>query len=237
MPEFVRLWEDGPLFAQSEHFKLGTDSVLLADFVNTSRARSGIDLGCGSGIISLLLLARSDKLRMTGLEISPDAAGLAEKNMTANCFDARAEIITGDIRRHRELFRTGAFDLVVANPPYFPQNSGMLSPESGRAAARGEVECTLEEICRASMFLLKTGGSFCVVHRSERLSELMRLMSEYKIEPKRLRLVQHKISSAPSLALVEGRRGGNAGLKIEPPLILADENGMETAEYKRIYHR
>ena len=185
----------------------------------------------------MLLLARSDKLRMTGLEINPDAASLACENIVANCFDDRSEIIAGDIRRHRELFRTGAFDLAVANPPYFPQNSGMLSPESGRAAARGEVECTLEEICRASAFLLKTGGSFCVVHRSERLSELMRLMSEYKIEPKRLRLVQHKISSAPSLALVEGRRSGNAGLKIEPPLILADEKGGETEEYKRIYHR
>lgn len=237
MPEFIRLWENGPLFAQSAHFKLGTDSVLLADFVNTSRARQGIDLGCGSGIISLLLLERSEKLNMTGLEINPEAAALAGANMTENSLDARSSVITGDIRRHRELFRTGGFDLAVANPPYFPQNSGSLSPKSDRAAARGEVECTLEDICQAAAFLLKTGGSFCVVHRGERLSELMRLMSEYKIEPKRLRLVQYKAASAPSLVLVEGRRGGNAGLKIEPPLILADENGDESAEYKRIYHR
>lgn len=237
MPEFIHLWENGPLFAQSAHFKLGTDSVLLADFANLSRARRGIDLGCGSGIIAMLLLARSEKLNMTGLEINQDAAELAGKNMAVNSFGGRAEIVAGDIRRHRELFRAGSFDLAVANPPYFPQKSGALSAESGRAAARGEVECTLEELCRAAAFLLKTGGSFCIVHRGERLSELMCLMSGCGIEPKRLRLVQHKANSAPSLALVEGRRGGSAGLKIEPPLILADENGGESEEYRRIYHR
>ena len=236
MYDFTPLWPDGPSFTQSEHFRLSTDSILLADFINITGAKRGIDLGCGSGIISLLLLWRSEKLSMTGLEINPEAAELAAANMAENGLCGRADIITGDIRLHRGLFRAGSFDLVTANPPYFPENSGMMSPKGDRAAARGELQCTLKDLCTASAFLLKTGGSFCIVHRSERLSELLCTMSGCGIEPKRLRLVQYRLASAPSLVLVEGRRGGKPGLKIEPVLILSDENGEETEEYRRIYH-
>lgn len=237
MPNFIPLWKDGPLFAESPHFKLSTDSILLADFINISQAKRGIDLGCGSGIISLLLLSRSEKLQMTGLEINPEAAELAGANMAENGLCERSWIVTGDIRCHRELFRAGSFDLAAANPPYFPERSGLMSPKSDRAAARGELQCTLRQLCEAAAFLLKTGGSFCVVHRSERLSELLCTMSACSLEPKRLRLVQHRISAAPSLVLVEGRRGGKPGMKIEPTLILSDEDGNETEEYRRIYHR
>ena len=237
MSDFVPLWKDGPLFAESPHFKLSTDSILLADFINIAQAKRGIDLGCGSGIISLLLLSRSDKLQMTGLEINPEAAELAGANMEKNGFGERALTVTGDIRAHRELFRAGSFDLAAANPPYFPEGSGRMSPKGDRAAARGELQCTLRQLCEAAAFLLKTGGSFCIVHRSERLSELLCTMTACGLEPKRLRLVQHRISSAPSLVLAEGRRGGKPGLKIEPTLILTEENGKETEEYRRIYHK
>ena len=237
MSDFVQLWKDGPLFAESPHFKLSTDSILLADFINIAQAKRGIDLGCGSGIISLLLLSRSDKLQMTGLEINPEAAELAGANMAENGLCERSQIVTGDIRCHRELFRAGSFDLAAANPPYFPENSGLMSPKSDRAAARGELQCTLRQLCEAAAFLLKTGGSFFVVHRSERLSELLCTLSACGLEPKRLRLVQHRASAAPSLVLAEGRRGGKPGVKIEPTLILSEEDGKETEEYRRIYHR
>ena len=237
MSDFVSLWKDGPSFAESSHFKLSTDSILLADFINIAQSKRGIDLGCGSGIISLLLLSRSERLCMTGLEINPEAAELAGANMEKNAFGERSQIVTGDIRQHRELFRAGSFDLAAANPPYFPENSGLMSPKSDRAAARGELQCTLRELCEAAAFLLKTGGSFFVVHRSERLSELFCTMSECGLEPKRLRLVQHRLSAAPSLVLAEGRRGGKPGVKIEPTLILSEEDGKETEEYRKIYHR
>ena len=237
MPDFIQLWESGPVFAESEHFRLSTDSILLADFINIARSKRGIDLGCGSGIIPLLLLNRSEKLHMTLLEINPEAAELAAANMAENALCERSLTITGDIRRHRELFRAGSFDLVTANPPYFPENSGLVSPRSDRAAARGELQCTLRDVCEAAAFLLKTGGSFHVVHRSERLSELLCTMTACGIEPKRLRLVQYRVSSAPSLVLAEGRRGGKPGCKLEPTLILTDEAGNETEEYKKIYHR
>ena len=234
--EFVELWNNGPRFTQAEHFKLGTDCVLLADFVNTAGAKNGIDLGCASGAISLLLLARTDKLCMTGLEIVPDAADIARRNMAENALENRSAVITGDIRRHRQLFRSGEFDLAVANPPYFPLGSGMLSPDAEKAAARGEVSCTLEDIVTAAAYLLRTGGTFALVHKPERLSEAMCAMSGHGIEPKRLRAVCHFATSAPNLVLIEGKRGAKPGLKIEPQLVLRNADGTETAEVKKIYH-
>lgn len=235
--EYAELWAGGPVFRQADHFKLGTDSVLLADFVNTSGAKRGIDLGCASGILSLLLLERSPALHMTGLELQPAAAELAVDNMARNGLSDRGAVVRGDIRAHRELFRAGGFDLVAANPPYFPVDSGAMSPDAGRRTARGETDCTLEDVCAAAAFLCRTGGSFSLVYRPERLSELFCSMTAHALEPKRLRLVCHTAYSAPSLALVEGRRGGRPGLRVEPPLILTAANGGESDEVKRIYHR
>ena len=236
-PEFFPLWPGGPVFAQAGHFRLGTDCVLLADFAHMSGAAKGIDLGCASGAIALLLLSRWERLRMTGLELLPEAAELARMNMAENGLSPRCDIITGDIRRHRQLFTAGSFDIVVSNPPYFPVGSGPLSPDPARAAARGETDCSLEDICAAAAFLLRTGGGFFMVHRPERLSQAFCAMSAAGIEPKRLRLVCARPGSAPNLVLIEGRRGGKPGLKIEAPLLLTDEYGAETDEIKRIYHK
>lgn len=237
MREFNELWAGGPVFAQAEHFRLSTDSVLLADFVNINGARRGIDLGCASGIAALLLLCRSEKLHMTGLELLPAAAELARENMARNALDGRSEMLCGDIREHRRLFRTGAFDLVVANPPYFTLGSGALSPDRDRAGARGEMNCTLEDVCAAAAYLCRTGGSFCMVYRPERLTDALVCMRRYALEPKRLRFVCHRADSAPSLVLLEGRRGGKPGLTVEKNLVLHEPDGGETDEVKRMYHR
>ena len=237
MSDIETLWPGGPAFRQAAHFRLGTDCVLLADFVNTSGARRGVDLGCASGAALILLLDRAPGLHMTGLEIVPEAAALARENLALNGFEPRGEIVTGDIRDHRNLFRAGSFDLVVCNPPYFPKESGAVSPDPERAAARSELKCSLPELCAASSFLLKTGGRACFVHRPERLSELFVCLTSAGLEPKRLRLVCRDASAAPSLVLVEARRGGKPGLTVEPALLLRDIDGAESAEYRRIYHR
>ena len=237
MAEFDYLWKGGPEFAQSENFRFGTDSVLLGNFVNISGAKSGIDLGCASGVISLLLLARNPRLHMTGIEIDGEAAALAAENMAHNRLVERSRIVNADLRDHRELFRAGSFDLVVSNPPYFPVSSGDVSPDSRRAAARGEVSCTLEDLCSAAEFLCRWDGKVAFVHRPERLSEVFDTMKRHGIEPKRLRLVAHTADSVPSLILIEGRRGGKTGLKIEPLLILKNSDGTDTDEIRRIYHR
>ncbi len=234
---FQELWPGGPRFAQAEHFKLGTDSILLADFVRPGGRRRGIDLGCASGILSLLLLTRSESLHMTGLELQPQAAALAEENMAQNALSCRSRILCGDIRQHRSLFPSGSFDLIVANPPYFPVERGALPPDGARAAARGETDCRLTELCEAAAFLCPTGGSFSLVYRPERMAELFCCLSAHGLEPKRLRLVAKRAEAAPSLILVEARRGGKPGLQVEAPLILQNPDGSETEEVRRIYRR
>ena len=235
--EIQELWPGGPRFRQAEHFRLGTDSVLLADFTQLRGAERGIDLGCGAGILALLLAEKSSALHMTGLELQPGAAAVARENAALNGLDGRLEVLEGDIRQHRALFRAGSFDLAVSNPPYFPEGAGAAAPRADRAAARGEASCSLAELCDAAAFLLRTGGSFFLVHRPERLSELCACLSGRGLEPKRLRLVCHRAESAPSLVLLEARRGGHPGLTIEPMLVLSTPDGSESVEYRRIYHR
>ncbi len=237
MYDFAELWQNGPRFAQSEHFRLGTDSVLLADFVNAGKRTKGIDLGCGSGILPLLLLTKNEKLHITGLEINPHAAAFAEANLRENGLEERGRIIVGDIRSHRELFASGEFDLVVSNPPYFAEGSGAVSPRHDRAAARGELLCTLEDIVCAASYLCRTGGAFFMVHRAERLTDALCLLRQHGLEPKRLRTVSHSAEKEPSLVLIEARRGGSAGIKLMPPLFIRNSDGSETEEILRIYHR
>ena len=237
MTDFSELWPGGPRFAQAETMRLSTDSVLLADFARLRGGEKGIDLGCASGAIALLLLTREPRLHMTGLELDAEAAELARENMRVNALTERSRILTGDIREVRGLFPAASFDFVIANPPYYPPGSGRLSPDPARARARGETECSLEELCRAAAWLLPTGGRFFLVHKPERLGEVICAMHEAGLEPKRLRLVQHTAGSPPSLILIEGRRGGRPSLKIQAPLLLTDENGGESREIRRIYHR
>lgn len=237
MNVFVKLWDGGPLFCQSEHFKLGTDSVLLADFVNIGSRQRGIDLGCGSGVLPLLLMSKSERLHMTGLEINPEAAKTAEANLEANKLAERGSIVTGDIRLCKELFKSGEFDLVVANPPYFAEGSGKQSTDEAKAAARTETMCTLGEVCRAAAYLCRTGGVFCLVHRAERLCDVLCILRESGLEPKRLRTVAHDASKEPSLILVEARRGGGSGMRLLPPLFIRNPDGSETQEILKIYHR
>jgi len=237
MAEFMSLWPDGPRFAQAEHFRLGTDSVLLADFAAEKNASRGIDLGCASGILALLLLERHPHLHMTGLEIVPEAALLAQANFEANGMTERSRVITGDLRQYRELLPAGRFDLVISNPPYFPEGHGFRASGEAHASAREESSCTLEELCSCAQWLLQTGGSFFLVHRPNRLAELFACLSAHALEPKRLRPVCLNARSAPSLILLEARRGGKPGLTMERSLLLQEPDGSESEEYRRIYHR
>ena len=229
------LWKNGPSFEDGS-FKVSTDSVLLASFASP-KGKNGIDIGCGSGIISLIMLCTNETLHMTGIDVNEDAAETASSNIQRNGLSARYKVICGDIREHRKLFNTGSFDFAVCNPPYYPENSGKLSSNTVKALARGETLCTLEDICKAAAYLLPTGGSFYLVHKPERLSEIFCTMTKYSIEPKRLREVQYRIGRAPSLVLIEGRRGGRKGISVEAPLILTNEDGTETKEVLEIYRK
>ena len=200
-------------------FKVGTDSVLLADFANISNARRVIDLGCGGGTLMILLALRNPAAAFTGVEISPEAAEEARENVRQNDLTGRVEVITGDLRE-LDSGHAGLYDHVVSNPPYFPLGKGKPAPDPLRASARDERFCTLAELCRAARYLCRWGGLFSLVHRPERLSEVFVEMSRCGLEPKRLRFVQYDENSAPNLVLIEGRRGGKPGLSVEPPLII-----------------
>ena len=234
---YDELWPGGPRFLRDAGgFPLSTDSVLLAHFAAPRQARRIIDLGCGAGVLTVLLHRAHPAATVEGVELQPEAAAAGRHNLRENGF-ADAGIRTGDLRDYRTLFSAGAYDLVVSNPPYFAAGSGLSAPDPARAAARDERSCSLDELCTAAAYLCRWGGSFALVYRPERLAELFCTLRAHGLEPKRLRLVQHRFDAAPNLALVEARRGGKPGLSVEAPLLLTGPDGGDSEEIKLIYHR
>lgn len=203
----------GPFTYRQGGFPLGQDTLLLGRFATLRRGGRVCDLGCGAGALPLLLLARESSLDLSGVELDGEAAALARRNLAENGLSG--VIRTGDLRRVREQFPAGRFDLVVSNPPYFPAGSG----ESG-GSARMELCCTLTQVCAAAAFLLKNGGRFALAHRPERLAGLMEALGQSGLEPKRLQMVQHDRDKPPSAVLVEAVRQGRPGLSVLPTLIL-----------------
>ena len=203
----------GPFTYRQGGFPLGQDTLLLGRFATLRRGGRVCDLGCGAGALPLLLLARESSLDLSGVELDGEAAALARRHVAE--IGLSGVIRTGDLRRVREQFPAGRFDLVVSNPPYFPAGSG----ESG-GSARMELCCTLTQVCAAAAFLLKNGGRFALVHRPERLAGLMEALGQSGLEPKRLQMVQHDRDKPPSAVLVEAVRQGRPGLSVLPTLIL-----------------
>jgi len=215
------------------HHTFGTDAVLLSHFANPKKKDKLVDLGTGCGIIPFLMLRDGNLSQAVGVDISREATELSEltvkelgiKNFTvinSNLLDLKGKVEFG--------FHT----LVTCNPPYKAPNAGLKNPDKVEMVARHEVACTLEDIVAVGAKLLQTGGRLCMCHRPERLSELMSLMTKYKVEPKRLRLVVQRKGEEPWLVLLEGRRSGNTGLRIEPTLYV-EEKGEFSPEMIEIY--
>ncbi len=224
-------------------FRLGTDAIMLSAFPNlpkTSDARL-CDLCCGNGAVQILISAKFPNIRSVGVEIQPQCADLARRNVELNEISDRASVVEGDLRdimfhvkQYSEL-QAGSFDIVTCNPPYRRIGTGKEAPVSEIEIARAEVLCTVEDVCRTAAFLLRWGGSFFCVHRPDRLADLICAMRDADIEPKRLRFVQPRDNAPPSMVLVEGKRGGKSGLTVQPPLIIYGENGEYTEETAEIY--
>lgn len=238
MEHWERLCEGGLQFVYDDTlFRPGTDTFLLSSLPRLKPGLKVCDLGCGTGLLGILLLQRERALHVTGLELQEAAVRLGQRAVEENALQGSLTIRQGDVRQVKELFPAGRFDLVVCNPPYYDVRSGKLSQRDALRAARSEVSCTLEDVCRAASFLLRWGGSFCLVHKPERLTDVLVTLRRQSIEPKHLRFVCATAAAAPSLFLLEGRRGGNSGLTIEPPLILQTEDGRPTRELDAIYFR
>lgn len=213
----------------------GLDSFLLASLPKLKPGWKVCDLGCGTGLLGLLLLQRRRELTVTGLDIQPEAVRLGKLAAAENRVEDRLFFRLEDLRK--TALPAGSFDLAVCNPPYFPPSAGPLPKGEARRTARTEETCTLEDVCRAAGRLLRWGGAFCLVHKPERLTDLLCALRGEGLEPKRLRLVSLRPERAPSLLLLEARRGGKPGLAVEEPLILENPDGSPTAELNRIYFR
>lgn len=224
------VWEDAL-------FRPGTDSFLLSSLPRLSAGLRVCDLGCGTGLLGLLLLQRQPDLRVTGIDIQAPAISLAEQSAAENRLMDRLTFRCADLRQARQYFPTGSFDLAVSNPPYYVPGSGKVSQDAARCTARSESEATLADICAAAAYLLRWGGKFCLVHKPERLTDVLCALREAGIEPKRLRFVHNRAEYAPSLFLLEGCRGGKPGLTIEPPLILQGRSGASSPDLNAIYFR
>ena len=218
-------------------FRPGTDSFLLGSFPRLKPGARVCDLGSGTGLLGLLLLQRQRELTVTGVELLPEAVQLAEEAAARNGLADRLACRQGDLRDIRRLLPAGNFDLVVSNPPYYPVGAGHLPEAEPLRSARSEAGCTLEEVCAAAAYLLRWGGSFCLVHKPERLADLCCALRASRLEPKRLRLVCRRAGDAPSLLLLEARRGGRPGLDIAAPLCLEDGACRPTAELDAAYFR
>lgn len=233
------LWHGGPQFKYEKGvFPIGTDSVLLADFAKRTQIRKknrAVDLGCGSGIISILLALDNKQLSIDSLEIQIQAVRLAVENVRLSGLSEQIRVIEGDLRNCRDYLRPGAYDLSVSNPPYYEYSSGKSPKNDDSAAARGDVLCTLDDICKAAGILTRFGGAFIMTQKPERLAIAFQVISQYGFEPKRLRFVQNSQSSPPNLVMIESRRGAKPSLKIEAPLILKYDDGKDSDEIKTIY--
>ncbi len=225
---------NGRFIYVSPHHTFGTDAVLLANFAKARQNDKLVDLGTGCGIIAFLMLRDNKCQTAFGIDISGEAIDLAQKTKQDFGFDKFIPVLS-DLKDLKGKVPFGCHTLVTCNPPYKATDTGIKNPDSVKSVARHEVECTLENIIAVSARLLQTGGRLCMCQRPERLPEMMDIMREYKVEPKRLRLVCKCVGQSPWLVLIEGRRCGNPALTIEPTLYVEDGNGNFSQEMIDIY--
>lgn len=230
------LQRNGYRIIQNENgFCFGMDAVLLSGFVRVKKEENVLDLGTGTGIIPILLEAKTEGRHFTGLEIQETSADMAKRSVCLNDLNAKVEIVRGDIKEATDLFGKASFDVVTSNPPYMTGQHGLLNPDMPKAIARHEILCTLEDVIGQASALLKENGRFYMVHRPFRLAEIMVIMSRYRLEPKRMKLVYPFADKEPNMVLIEGLKGGRPRITVEKPLIVYEKPGVYTSEIYDIY--
>ena len=218
-----------------ERFCFGMDAVLLSGFAWAKKQERCLDLGCGNGIIPILMEAKTEGKHFTGLEIQPESADMARRSVALIGLQDRIDIVEGDIKDASKIFGASSFHVVTTNPPYMTAQHGLTNLYEAKTIARHEVLCNLEDIIRESARLLMPGGRFYMVHRPFRLAEIISLMVQYRMEPKRMRLVYPYVDREPNMVLIEGLRGGKSRMTVEKPLIVYKEPGKYTDEIYDVY--
>lgn len=216
-------------------FCFGMDAVLLSGFAKAKEGDKVLDLCTGTGIIPILMEAKTEAEHFTALEIQEDSADMARRSVLLNRLEEKIDIVTGDLKEADTLFKAASFDVITCNPPYMTGHHGLQNKDEAKTIARHEVLCTLEDVIRVSAKLLKPGGNFFMVHRPFRLSEIMVLLHQYKLEPKRMQLVYPYVDKEPNMVLIEANRGGKPRLTVEKPLIVYKEPGIYMPEIYDVY--
>ena len=218
-----------------QRFCFGMDAVLLAGFAREAKGEKLLDLGTGTGIIPILMEAKTKIPKLIGLEIQDESAEMARRSVLLNHLEEKIEIITGDIKEADHYFEPASFDVITCNPPYMIGQHGIQNDNQPKTIARHEVLCTFEDVARQAARLLKPGGHFYLVHRPFRLAEIMVTLSKYKLAPKRMQLVYPYVDKEPNMMLIEAARGGKPRMTVEKPLIVYRSPGEYMPEIYDIY--
>ena len=219
-------------------FCFGIDSILLSDFAKELKKNAKVlDLGTGTGIISILLCEKTNLKEIIGIEVQKDVYEMAKRSIKLNGLENKFKIINENILNLNNIFEKNSIDVIVTNPPYKKENTGIINDNQKKLISRHEVTANLEDFIKISKDLLKDKGEFYMVHRPERLVDILSLMRKYKIEPKVLRMVYSTENKPPKLILIKGVKNAKEFLKVEKNLYIYDNKGNYTEEIKRIYNK
>lgn len=216
-------------------FCFGMDAVLLTNYCDIKNSSKIVDLGTGTGIIPILLSGKRNYSKAYGVEIQAEVAEMAERSVKLNNLQDKIEILNIDLKDALEYLDAGSFDAVISNPPYKLNNTGIINPDDKKAISRHEIKCTLEDVISTASQLLKQYGRFYMVHRPDRLADIMCFLRKYKLEPKQIRFVHPKVKAKPNMILIRASKNGNPELKFDPPLYIYDDKGSYTEDVYKIY--
>lgn len=226
------------IIQNTEGFCFGIDAVLLSDFAKEIRNNSKVlDLGTGTGILSILLTGKTNLEKIYGVEIQKEVAEMAKRSVDLNNLENKIEIINKNIKELEEIFDKNSFDSIVTNPPYKKIETGKKNEKQNKFISRHEVTANLEDFIKISFNLLKDKGTFYMVHRPERLAEIFYTLKKYKLEPKKIRFVHSNYNQEPKLLLIKAVKNAKEFLKVEKPLLVYNEQGEYTEEILKIYHK
>lgn len=218
-----------------DKFCFGMDAVLLSGFARVRKGETVLDMCTGTGIIPILLRAKTQGRHFTGLEIQEECADMAGRSVAYNGLESDISIVCGDVKEAAAVFGAASFHVVTCNPPYMMGQHGLENPEMPKAIARHEILCTLEDVVSQAARVLSDRGRFYMVHRPFRLAEIMTVLVKYKLEPKRMQLVHPYIDREPNMVLIEAMKGGNSRITVERPLIVYEKPGVYTQSVLELY--